>query len=77
VWAEDILEDVADCLGIDDAARTYHGYHASPAALYLAVPDPSGAPRSCIRLEREEKPGPSWHGFTNFDFMRVASNTRG
>jgi len=70
VYAELILRDLADLLGIQDPVRTYHDYHARRAGLFMAVPGETGA-RSRLRIDREPEPrDPYWEGFTHLEFFR-------
>ncbi|MBM3463301.1 MAG: hypothetical protein FJX76_14465 [Armatimonadetes bacterium] len=65
-WAEDVLLDLADCLGITDPVRTYAGYHAKRPGLFLAVPG-----ERSIRIDQEaEKRDAPWDDFLHLEFMR-------
>lgn len=69
VWAEQILQDLADCLGITDPVRTYADFHACRKALYLLVPGAAEPAR--LRIDREEEPaGAAWDDFVHLEFFR-------
>lgn len=71
-WPENVLLDLAGCLGIGDPARTYALYHASPPGVFLDLPGRDGGAPARVRINTGPRPGPSWEGFVHLNFLKLS-----
>lgn len=70
-WPEDILRDLAECLGIVAPLRTYAGYHAPRPGVTLWLPEGNGKKETRLHLPTGAPSGPSWEGFVQLSFMKM------